>query len=119
MVIHVVTPDNYWPLPWYLRRFRREHVGYWQDADTWWRDTRDHPPPSVVILSPEVQDVVDARLRASYNKQRIVSLRPEVFLAVYVRQDLWDAFLLRAQQPNPKLQTPNPKQIPSSKFQTS
>ena len=30
MLIQVITPGNYWPLPWYLRKFTR--VGYWQEA---------------------------------------------------------------------------------------
>ena len=38
MVIHVVTPENYWPLPWYLRSFNRDHVGYWWDAAAWQED---------------------------------------------------------------------------------
>jgi uncharacterized protein (TIGR03663 family) len=89
MTIHVVTPDNYWPLPWYLRQFRPGQVGYWQDAAAWAEDSRRCPPPAVLILTADVQPVVDRALRASYNKQMIFGLRPGVLVTVYVREDLW------------------------------
>jgi hypothetical protein len=89
MTIHVVMPDNYWPLPWYLRQFRPGQVGYWQDAAAWAEDSRRCPPPAVLILTADVQPVVDRALRASYNKQMIFGLRPGVLVTVYVREDLW------------------------------
>lgn len=92
MTTHVVTPENYWPLPWYLRHFQRDHVGYWQDVAAWVADTRRLPPPSVIILTPDVQAQVDAHLRAAYNQQMIYGLQPGVLLSVYVREDLWEAF---------------------------
>lgn len=93
MVIHVVMPENYWPLPWYLRRFDRDRVGYWQDPAAWAREAAQGPTPEIVLLSPDVQEAVDAGLRAAYNKQMIFGLRPGVFVSVYVREDLWRAFL--------------------------
>ena len=91
MLIDVVTPETYWPLPWYLRQFNVNHIGYWQDADQWSRDVRKCPPPSVIIVSPEFQPIVDRQLPAVYNRQRIYGLRPGVLMAVYVREDLWEA----------------------------
>jgi len=93
MVIHVVTPENFWPLPWYLRQFNPNHIGYWQEPQTWARDTRQHPPPAVIILTEESQAVVDAHLRDAYNQQMIYGLRPGVLLSVYVREDLWKAIV--------------------------
>ena len=101
MLIHVVTPENYWPLPWYLRKFDRHpwrqsdcrSVGYWPDPATWADQTAKHPPPSVIILTPDVQEALNPRLPAAYNQQMLFGLRPEVFLHVYVREDLWQAFL--------------------------
>jgi hypothetical protein len=43
------------------------------------------------VLSPDVQEAVDAHLRAAYNKQMLFGLRPGVFVSVYVRDDLWQA----------------------------
>jgi uncharacterized protein (TIGR03663 family) len=96
LVIQVVTPDNYWPLPWYLRQFHDDRVGYWQDAALWWKDTHSYPPPSVIILTPDVQEAVGVHLRGAYNQQMIYRLRPEVFVSVYVREDLWQKFLSAA-----------------------
>ena len=46
--------DNYWPLPWYLRKFNEKRVGYWLDAKGWKQD-RDHfPPPAILILSSDI-----------------------------------------------------------------
>ena len=98
LVIHVVTPDNYWPLPWYLRRFQREHVGYWQDVAAWQQDTRNQPPPAVVIHTADVQEAVDPHLRADYQR-RYRGLRPDVLLTVCIRADLWQAFLAAAAKP--------------------
>lgn len=96
MVIHVVTPENYWPLPWYLRAFDPRHMGFWQCAEDWHRDTRRHPPPSVIILTPDVQEAVDSCLRDPYNKYMMYGLRPGVLVHVYVREDLWEAFAAAA-----------------------
>lgn len=89
--IHVVTPENYWPLPWYLRRFDASRIGYWQDAAVWARQLPNLPRPAVVILTSEVQPTVDAALPGAYNRQPVYGLRPGVLLSVYVREDLWRA----------------------------
>jgi len=96
MMIHVVTPENYWPLPWYLRRFDRDRVGYWQESDVWARDTSRLPPPSVIILTAQVMETVDRHLGGDYHKGILFGLRPGVLLYVYVREDLWQAFLRAA-----------------------
>ncbi|MGQ9575831.1 MAG: flippase activity-associated protein Agl23 [Thermoguttaceae bacterium] len=93
MVIHVVTPENYWPLPWYLRKFNEDHVGYWQEVAAWAEQTAQYPPPSVIILTGDVQPTVDAHLRAAYNKLTTRGLRPGVLLLVYVREDVWEALV--------------------------
>lgn len=93
LTIHVVTPENYWPLPWYLRQFDPARVGYWQDAAAWSRQSATLPPPAVIILTPDVQPAVDAALRVAYNRQMLYGLRPGVLVSVYVREDLWQALL--------------------------
>jgi len=89
MVIKVIDPGNYWPLPWYLRRFR--NVG-------WWAETPDDPDAPVVIVSPEAAEAVDVKLRHRY-QSGIFGLRPGVHLEVRVRQDLWEAFLATRARP--------------------
>ena len=93
MVIHIVTPENPWPLPWYLRRFNPDHVGHWSDTAKWRSETETQPPPSVIILTEAVRDAVEAAFPDGYNRQMNFGLRPVVLLSVYVRQELWDAFL--------------------------
>jgi uncharacterized protein (TIGR03663 family) len=95
MLIHVVTPDNYWPLPWYLRRFK---AGYWQDAQAWQRAVPHSPPPAIIIFTPDVQPEIAAGLRAKYGPPMLFGLRPGVLLTMYVRDELWRAFLAAAER---------------------
>ena len=84
--------DNYWPLPWYLRRFNEQRVCYWLDAKVWKRDLDQYPPPAILMLSRDVDsDDLTARL-AGYGGPVYASLRPGVLLAIYVRKDLWPAY---------------------------
>lgn len=82
--VMVIQPDrDYWPLPWYLRKF--EKVGYW-----------DKPPEDldapVIIASPELRARLEERLRGEYTAE-MHGLRPGVLRVVYIRKDLWEAFL--------------------------
>jgi uncharacterized protein (TIGR03663 family) len=83
LVVKVVAADgDYWPLPWYLRRF--EQVGWW-----------DHLPedPYAPIM------VVSANLRAALDEKKThlmvgyFQLRPQLFLELYVQLDLWQEWL--------------------------
>lgn len=84
MVITVIQPDkDYWPLPWYLRRF--EKVGYWHELP-------EDLDAAVIIASPKVQPLLDEILRDEYVTE-LHGLRPSVLRVVYIRKDLWDAFI--------------------------
>jgi len=110
MVIHVVSAENYWPLPWYLRRFDRNRVGYWSDPAVWARDMAAKPDPAVIIFTPEAEGAVDAGLRVPYSKGKTYNLRPTdvqpagsngpprgtLILSVYVREDLWQRFVAQS-----------------------
>ncbi len=113
MVIHMVTAENFWPLPWYFRRFNQDRVGYWSDAAEWARDVRRGPDPSVVILTDEAREAVDSGLRAAYRKGMTYNIRPTsverrkagdrptgpLIFSVYVREDLWDRFAASSTSP--------------------
>ncbi len=88
LLIKVISPENYWPLPWYLRRFNPDRVGYYEEAPA-------DPDATVVIMSPTVQAEVEARLKGRYNKQAAFGLRPGVLLLVYVDDALWEKFVAR------------------------
>ena len=88
MVIKVIAePSDYWPLPWYLRRFK--NVGYWQqppqDADA-----------AVVITSTAAAPKVAGRFSDSYQPEHY-GLRPDVLLVVHIESGLWQRFLRRAE----------------------
>jgi len=88
LTVHVVVNENYWPLPWYLRKFPPETVGYWLDAKKWQEDLKHLPIPEVLILSADLQSSELAARLGGYNGQMLESLRPGVFVRIYVRNDL-------------------------------
>ena len=88
MTVHVITPENYWPLPWYLRRFGR--VGWSHEV---LRDPGVDLDADVIVTSPEIQERLDARLRGTYARPGLYGLRPGVLLTLYVRDALWQSFL--------------------------
>jgi hypothetical protein len=59
----------------------------------WARAAASCAPPHAIILTPDVQTQVDAALPAAYQRQMMFGLRPEVLVHVYVREDLWQAFV--------------------------
>lgn len=84
MLLKVICPDSdYWPLPWYLRRFQR--IGYWDAMPP------DPAAPVMIVAAPlnARLDEGDApRLMIGYTQ-----LRPEVFLETYVDLNLWKQYL--------------------------
>jgi uncharacterized protein (TIGR03663 family) len=86
LIMVVAPPDKTWPLPWYLRRFKR--VGYWPDV----AQAGDLRAAPVVIASASNADDAGRALSPGY-ESAFYGLRPEVVLSLYVRQDLWDAYL--------------------------
>lgn len=82
--ILVVAPaEDAWPLPFYLRRFG--DVGYFQSVP----ERLDAP---VVLAAEAWSDAVAQRLAGEYQAQYF-GLRPNVHAVLYVRRDVWDAFL--------------------------
>lgn len=84
MPVYIIQPDgDYWPIPWYLRDF--EQVAYWTavperlDAPVF---VTDH------ALGPELQRRLGDRYFVLMR-----GLRPNVLRLVWVRRDLWDAFV--------------------------
>ena len=87
MLVKVIThADEAWPLPWYLRKFTR--VGYWQDAGEAGA-VEDVP---VVVSSIDMTEKIQGRLQETHQEEYF-GLRPEVLLAVFIRNDLWAKFM--------------------------
>ena len=93
--IEVICPgDDYWPLPWYLRSFKRVS----------WRNqvADDANSAPLIIAAPDVEGALTRKLytliplekRQMYlflfDKPYYVWLRPGVKLSGFVRKDLWD-----------------------------
>jgi len=97
MPIQVVSGENLWPLPWYLRRFTR--VG-------WWRDLPDGLQNAPVILAtPDMEPLLARKLyelpppgqRELYMNifDRPMDLRPRVEIRGYAAKTLWDSLAIR------------------------
>lgn len=77
-LVQVVAPeDDYWPLPWYLRRLK--NAGYYDNLP-------GDPYSPILILSP--------RIPFSYDERRLhlmgfYGLRPQVPLALFADPELW------------------------------
>jgi uncharacterized protein (TIGR03663 family) len=90
----IVSQDDYWPLPWYLRDF--SHVGYWNHVDA------TTPVAEIIIASPDQEQAVLTKVYETPPPgQRnlyvplfddYVELRPGVELRGYVTKELWDRF---------------------------
>jgi uncharacterized protein (TIGR03663 family) len=88
MRIHVIAhPYDYWPLPWYLRACA---AGYWPGPG----EAPDPADAPVVITRASQEKNVRARLRNDYLVE-YYGLRPGIPMAVFIRRDLWDAFMKR------------------------
>jgi uncharacterized protein (TIGR03663 family) len=94
MPIQVISRQNLWPLPWYLRRFTRV---------SWWNGVSDEAKCAPVILA--TPDMEPALLRRLYELpppgerelyvsifERPVELRPQVELRGYAASSLWEDF---------------------------
>jgi len=79
------TDAYYWPLPWYLRRFEQVEL---------WRSMPDDYRAPIVLAAPQYA----AQLDAAFGRDYIMvlhELRPQVFLQLWVKFDLWEAYLRR------------------------
>jgi uncharacterized protein (TIGR03663 family) len=85
MPVQVVVPGSgYWPLPWYLRRFR---------AAGWWETMPEPPDASVVIVAVKLAAALDAKTGQAWRPAGMFELRPRYFVEVYVEAELWKRFL--------------------------
>ena len=92
MHVQVISRENLWPLPWYLRRF---------PAVRWWNGVSDAAPSApVILITPDMEPALVRRLyevpppgqREMYVSifDRYVELRPQVELRGYAAKWLWD-----------------------------
>jgi hypothetical protein len=83
MLVKVIAPgSDYWPLPWYLRGFNQ--VG-------WWAEMPADPFAPMMIVSAKFHAGLDEK--KTHVMAGVFELRPGIFLELYVRSDLWRAYL--------------------------
>jgi uncharacterized protein (TIGR03663 family) len=81
--IKVMAPEgDYWPLPWYLRRF--EQTG-------WWDHLPEDPFAPVMVVSAKLHAALDDK--KTHLMVRYFQLRPQLFVELYVQRDLWQEWL--------------------------
>jgi uncharacterized protein (TIGR03663 family) len=83
MLVKVMAED-YWPLPWYLRRLTR--VGYWEEVP-------DEPDAPVIIVGSELQEELDRRLKNEYQVNSYGLRAPHVVLWAYIERELWNKYV--------------------------
>ena len=94
MPVQIISRENLWPLPWYLRRFSR--VGWWNGVS----EQAESAP--VVLVTPDMEPALVRKLydlpppgeRELYVSlfERPVELRPRVELRGYVAMSLRESF---------------------------
>jgi uncharacterized protein (TIGR03663 family) len=83
-IVEVMAPESYWPLPWYLRRFK--NAGYWDRIP-------NQPLAPIMIVSADLHAAFDDRPEKSHLMAGYFELRPRVFFELYVSTDLWRRYV--------------------------
>jgi len=83
-VAKVIAPESYWPLPWYLRKFK--HIG-------WWEELPPDPYAPIIITSAKLHAALDEKSNKAYLMTGLYELRPGTFLELYVEIGLWKKFV--------------------------
>ena len=84
-VIKIIAPDSdYWPLPWYLRRFK--HLG-------WYEELPDDPFSPIVVASSKLNARLDDKSERNWVMVGLNELRPGKFFELYVEFELWKKYV--------------------------
>ena len=84
-VLKVIAPENdYWPLPWYLRRFK--HIG-------WYEKLPDDPFAPIIVVSSKLNARLDERSDRKWIMVGLTELRPGKFFEQYVELELWKKYV--------------------------
>jgi len=83
-VVKVIAPESYWPLPWYLRSFKR--LG-------WWEKMPADPYAPIVLVSAKLDALLDEKSNKAWIMTGYYELRPGVYFELYVECGLWEKFV--------------------------
>ena len=82
--VKVISPESYWPLPWYLRQFKR--IG-------WYEELPADPFAPIILASAKLGAALDDKSNKAYIMTGYYELRPNIFLELYVERGLWEKFV--------------------------
>jgi len=84
-IVKIIAPDSdYWPLPWYLRRFK--HVG-------WYEKLPDDPFAPIVVVASKLNARLDDKSDRKWIMAGLTELRPGRFFELYVELELWKNYV--------------------------
>lgn len=82
--VKVISPESYWPLPWYLRQFK--NIG-------WYEQLPEDPFAPIILTSAKLGAALDDQSGRKWIMAGYYELRPNVFLELYVELGLWTEFV--------------------------
>ena len=84
-IVKTIAPQSdYWPLPWYLRRF--QHLG-------WYEKLPDDPFAPIVVISAKLNARLDEKSDKKWIMAGYSELRPGNFFELYVELELWKKYV--------------------------
>ena len=84
-VVKIIAPQSdYWPLPWYLRRFK--HLG-------WYEMLPEDPFAPIVVVSTKLGARLDDKSDRKWIMVGLTELRPGKFFEQYVELELWKKYV--------------------------
>lgn len=90
-VVKVTAREHdYWPVPWYLRRF--PHVGFYAELP-------QEPYAPVMLVSSEFKARYDDQSERKWIMAGIYALRPGKFFELYVELELWKQYVATLPRP--------------------
>ncbi len=84
-IVKVIAPEgDYWPLPWYFRRFK--NIG-------WYDKLPDDPFSPIMIVSSKFNAELDEKSARKWIMAGLTELRPGHFFELYVELELWKKYV--------------------------
>jgi len=83
-ILKVISPESYWPLPWYFRQFN--NIGWYDELPT-------DPYAPIILTSAKLAAALDDKSDKKWIMTGYYELRPNVFFELYVERGLWEQFV--------------------------
>ena len=84
-IVKIIAPNSdYWPLPWYLRRFK--HLG-------WYERLPEGPLSPIMMVSSKLDARLDEKSDKKWIMAGLTELRPGNYFELYVELELWKKYV--------------------------